>query len=295
MPVEESVSAAFPFESQYVDVEGSRMHYVEQGEGEPILFLHGNPTSSYLWRNVIPRVAGAGRCIAIDLIGMGRSDKPDIDYRFVDHARYLDGAIDALGLEDVALVVHDWGSALGFHYAHRNEGNVRGIAFMEASLAPVPSWDAFPEAARGMFQGFRTPDVGWDLIARQNLFVERVLPGSIVRTLSEEEMDAYRAPFPDEASRKPVWRWPNEIPIEGEPADVTEIVGAYNGWLQETELPKLFFHATPGALNQPPVVEWVRAAFPNVELVDLGEGIHFLQEDHPRAIGEATARWVERL
>ena len=279
----------------YADVLGSRMYYVDVGEGPPVLFLHGNPTSSYLWRNVIPHVSGVGRCIAPDLIGMGRSDKPDLDYRFVDHARYVDGFIDALGLEDVTLVVHDWGSALGFHYAHRNEDNVRGLAFMEAILAPVPSWDAFPEGARQMFQAFRTPGVGWDLIAKQNVFIEQAIPGSVVRKLSDVEMEAYRAPFPDEQSRKPIWRWPNEIPIEGEPADVTEIVGAYNGWLQETQLPKLLFHADPGALIQAPTVEWARSALPNLETVDLGKGIHYVQEDNPDTIGREVARWVAAL
>ena len=279
----------------YAEVLDSRMYYEEQGEGKPVLFLHGNPTSSFLWRNVIPHVAGAGRCIAPDLIGMGRSDKPDLDYRFVDHARYVDGFIDALGLEDLALVVHDWGSALGFHYARRNEGNVRGLAFMEAILAPVPAWEAFPERRREMFQAFRTPEVGWDLIAKQNVFVERTLPGAVMRKLTDEEMDAYRAPFPDEASRKPVWRWPNEIPIEGEPADVAEIVGAYNRWLQETQLPKLLFYAEPGALVPPPMVEWARSALSNLQTVDLGNGIHYLQEDHPDAIGREVARWVAAL
>jgi len=279
----------------YADVLGSRMYYVDVGEGPPVLFLHGNPTSSYLWRNVIPHVSGVGRCIAPDLIGMGRSDKPDLDYRFVDHARYVSGFIDALGLEDFTLVVHDWGSALGFHYAHRNEDNVRGLAFMEAILAPVPSWDAFPEGARQMFQAFRTPGVGWDLIAKQNVFIEQAIPGSVVRKLSDVEMDAYRAPFPDEPSRKPIWRWPNEIPIEGEPADVTEIVGAYNGWLQETQLPKLLFHADPGALIQAPMVEWARSALPNLETVDLGKGIHYVQEDNPDTIGREVARWVAAL
>jgi haloalkane dehalogenase len=279
----------------YAEVLDSRMYYEEQGEGKPVLLLHGNPTSSFLWRNVIPHVAGAGRCIAPDLIGMGRSDKPDLDYRFVDHARYVDGFIDALGLEDLALVVHDWGSALGFHYARRNEGNVRGLAFMEAILAPVPAWEAFPERRREMFQAFRTPEVGWDLIAKQNVFVERALPGAVVRKLTDEEMDAYRAPFPDEASRKPVWRWPNEIPIEGEPADVAEIVGAYNRWLQETQLPKLLFYAEPGALVPRPMVEWARSALSNLQTVDLGNGIHYLQEDHPDAIGREVARWVAAL
>jgi haloalkane dehalogenase len=277
------------------DVLGSRMSYVDEGEGPPVLFLHGNPTSSYLWRNVIPHVTGVGRCIAPDLIGMGRSDKPDLDYRFVDHARYLDEFIGALGLEDVALVAHDWGSALGFHYAHRNEGNVRGLAFMEAILAPVPSWDAFPEGARELFQAFRTPELGWDLICRQNVFIEQAIPGSVVRKLTDEEMDAYRAPFPDEQSRKPIWRWPNEIPVAGEPADVTEIVAGYADWLQKTDLPKLLLHAEPGALIPAPMVAWARSALPNLETVDLGAGIHFVQEDHPATIGREVARWAGAL
>jgi haloalkane dehalogenase len=278
-----------------VDVHGSRMYYLEEGEGSPVLLLHGNPTSSYLWRNVIPHVSSGARCIAPDLIGMGRSDKPDIDYRFSDHARYLEGFIEALGLGDVVLVLHDWGSGLGFDWARRHADRVRGLAFMEAILAPVPSWDVFPEGAREMFQAFRTPEVGWDLIAKQNVFVEQALPASVVRKLSDEEMDAYRAPFPDEASRKPVWRWPNEIPIEGEPADVAEAVGAYSAWLQEREVPKLLFAATPGALITAPVVEWARSALPNLEVVDLGEGIHYVQEDHPEEIGRGIARWLAEV
>ncbi|MGI9657731.1 MAG: haloalkane dehalogenase [Gaiellaceae bacterium] len=291
----EAISAEFPFESKYVEVEGSKIHYIDEGAGDPVLFLHGNPTSSYLWRNIIPHVTSQGRCIALDLIGMGKSDKPKIDYRFVDHVRYVEGAIAALGLENVTLVVHDWGSALGFHYARRNEGNVRGIAFMEAILMSVPTWDAFPPDARPIFEAFRTPDVGWDLIATNNAFVEKVLPGSIVRELTEAEMDAYREPYPDEESRRPLWRWPNEIPIEGEPADVSEIVGEYNEWLQQTELPTLLFHGEPGALIPPPVVGWVEANLQNVETMDIGAAVHFIQEDNPHAIGRGLADWLGRI
>lgn len=295
MSAAEPISAGFPFESHFVQAEGSRIHYVEQGEGRPILFLHGNPTSSYLWRNIIPYAAKVGRAIAIDLIGMGKSDKPDLDYRFVDHVRYVEGAIAELGLEDITFVVHDWGSALGFHYASRNESNVRALAFMEAILMPVPGWDQFPEQAREIFQNFRAPEVGWDLIAKQNLFVEAVLPGSVVRELTEEEMDAYRAPFPDEQSRKPVWKWPNEIPIAGEPADVFDLVTSYNGWLQETGLPKLLFAAQPGALVPPPLVQWAKASLKNLEVVDIGPGVHFVQEDEPHVIGRELARWAGSL
>jgi haloalkane dehalogenase len=289
------ISAEFPFESRFVEVEGSRLHYIDEGEGDPILFLHGNPTSSYLWRNVIPHLTPYGRVIALDLIGMGRSDKPDIEYRFFDHVRYVEGFIAALGLADVTLVVHDWGSGLGFHYASRHEENVKGIAFMEAIITPLSSWDEFPAGARETFQAFRTPDLGWEMIVNQNVFVEQVLPGAILRTLTDAEMDRYREPYLEPASRKPVWRWPNEIPIEGEPPDVVEAVAAYNMWLRETELPKLLFHATPGAIVPPPVVEWCRENLSSLKTVDLGAGIHFLQEDHPHEIGAELANWYRTL
>jgi haloalkane dehalogenase len=290
-----TISAGFPYESRFVNVRGSEMHYVAEGEGDPILFLHGNPTSSYLWRNIIPHVSGLGRAIAPDLIGMGKSDKPDIDYRFFDHVEYVEGFIENLGLENITLVIHDWGSALGFHYAMRHADNVRGIAFMEAIVAPILSWDDFHPDFQKVFKAFRTEGVGWDMIVGQNFFVERILPGAVARDLSEAEMDAYRAPFLDEAARKPTWRWPNEIPIEGHPPDVVEAVGAYNAWLQETEIPKLLLHAKPGALLREDAVEWCRAHLPNLETVDLGTGIHFVQEDTPDEIGEALADWIGRI
>jgi len=289
------ISADFPFQPHHVEVLGSRMHYVDEGSGRPVLFLHGNPTSSYLWRNIIPYLSTSSRCIAPDLIGMGKSDKPDIEYRFFDHVKYLDGFIEALGLEDLVLVIHDWGSALGFHYARRHQDRVRGLAFMEAIIAPLPGWDLWPEAGRRIFQGFRTPDVGWDLIVNRNLFIERILPASVTRRLSEEEMDHYREPYLDPPSRKPLWRWPNEIPIEGEPADVARAVGEYNRWLRETDLPKLLFYAHPGFLITEPLVEWCKDNLSNLRTVDIGEGIHFIQEDNPHHIGRELARWVEGI
>lgn len=291
MTTSQEISAAFPFESHYVGVLGSQMHYVDEGEGDPILFLHGNPTSSYLWRNIIPHVTSQGRAIAVDLIGMGKSDKPDIEYRFVDHVKYVEGFIEALGLKNISLVIHDWGSALGFHYASRHKDNVKGLAFMESIMMPVPTWDAFPEQARSIFEGFRTPDVGEDMIFNKNFFVERVLPGSILRKLTDEEMDYYRQPFLEPSSRRPTWRWPNEIPIAGEPADVKEIVSAYSQWLQKSDIPKLMFYAHPGALMQAPVVEWVRQNLSNLTSVDIGPGSHFVQEDSPHKIGSELAAW----
>lgn len=288
-----SISPDFNYASHYVSVLGSKMHYVEEGAGDPVLFLHGNPTSSYLWRNIIPEVSPGNRCIAVDLIGMGQSDKPDLPYRFFDHAAYLDGFIEALGLKNITLVVHDWGSGLGFHYAQRNSSNVRAIAFMESIVAPMPAWENFPEKIRGMFQNFRTPETGWELIVNQNIFVEQILPGAMLRELSEQEMDAYRKPFLKIADRKPVYQWPNELSIAGEPEDTTRMIESYNAWLQETEIPKLLLHATPGALTPPPVVEWCKASFKNLKTVDLGQGLHFLQEDYPEQIGQEIADWIQ--
>jgi haloalkane dehalogenase len=295
MSERKDISAAFPFESRFVEVEGSRLHYIDEGSGNPVLFLHGNPTSSYLWRNIIPYVSPSHRAIAMDLIGMGKSDKPDIDYRFFDHYEYVEGFIKALDLKNITFVIHDWGSSLALHYARQNEGNVEAIVMMEAILAPVPSWDEFPPELVETFQAFRTPDVGWEMIVNQNMFVEAVLPGAIVRDLSDEEMNVYREPYIETSSRKPLWRWPNELPIAGQPADVIDAIVTYNGWLQETEIPKLLFSAAPGAIMPPPIVEWCKANIKNLETVDLGEGIHFLQEDHPHEIGEALTRWLGQI
>lgn len=289
------ISADFPFKSKYIEIHGSKIHYVEEGAGDPILFLHGNPTSSYLWRNIIPYVMPYGRAIAMDLIGMGKSDKPDIEYRFFDHVKYVDGFIEKMVLKNMTLVVHDWGAALGFYYAMRHENNVKGLAFMEAILMPVPTWDEFPADFRQVIQAFRTPQVGWDMIVNQNMFVEQVLPGAIVRKLTEEEMNYYREPYKDPASRKPVWRWPNELPIAGEPADVVEAITACNQWLQNTALPKLLFYGTPGAIGSAPVVAWCRERLKNLKAVDVGKGIHYLQEDNPHLIGSELARWYRNL
>jgi len=289
------MSTEFPQVSKRVEVDGSPMHYIEAGAGDPIVFLHGNPTSSYLWRNVIPHLAPFGRCIAPDLIGMGRSGKPDIEYRFFDHVRYVEGFVDALGLRNITLVIHDWGSALGFHYAMGHEQNVKAIAFLEAILMPLPDWQAFAPEMREMFQAFRTPEVGWDLVVNQNVFIERVLPGAILRKLSEEEMNRYREPYLEPKNRKPLWRWPNEIPLAGEPADVTAAVNHYNAKLRESDLPKLLLYATPGAVITATLVDWCLKNLKQLKAVHVGGGIHYLQEDHPQEIGAAIAEWYRAL
>lgn len=292
------ISAEFPYESHYAPVLGTQMHYVEAGDGDPVLFLHGQPTSSYLWRNIIPWVAPHGRAVAVDLIGMGKSGKPDIEYRYTDHIKYLEEFINTLGLSGMSLVMHDWGSTLGFDFAMRHEGNIKGLAFMEALIPPafpLPGYEALPEAAREIFKGFRDPDQGRKLLIEQNMFIEKLLPGMIMRQLRDEEMNAYRAPFLDPAAREPVYRWPNELPIGGEPAHTHQLMEKTGAWLTRTELPKLHLYADPGAINPSEVAAWARANMKNIETVAVGPGLHYIQEDQPEAIGRALAQWLQRL
>lgn len=284
----EHPSPAYPFEPRTIDVFDSTISYLDEGAGEPVVFLHGNPTWSYLWRNVIPEIAPRRRCIAPDLVGFGRSGKPDIAYRFVDHVRYLDAFLDALALEPFTLVVQDWGSALGFHFARRFPERVKALAFMEF-IWPMPSWDDFAEVGRPLFQGFRSAEAGWRLAAIENKFIELALPGAVARGLGLDEMAHYRAPFPDPESRLPVWRFPNELPIAGEPADVFALATAWHDWLMTTHHPKLLFYANPGSLISHERALSYRDTLPNCESVFLGKGIHFLQEDHPQRIGREVA------
>ena len=270
------------------------MAYVEVGSGDPIVFLHGNPTSSFLWRNILPYAADHGRCIAPDLIGMGDSDKlPDASansYTFAEHRRYLDAALDGLGIErNVVLVVHDWGSALGFDWARRHPDAIAGICYMEALVRPL-TWDEWPAAARGVFQGFRSP-AGEEMVLANNVFVERVLPGSILRQLGDDEMAEYRRPFatPGEG-RRPTLTWPRQIPIDGEPEDVAAIIADYADWLKSSALPKLFVNAEPGAILTGAQREFCRT-WPNQTEVTV-KGSHFVQEDSATAIGEALAAWL---
>ena len=285
------------FENKTVDVDGIEMAYVEGGAGDPIVFLHGNPTSSYLWRNIMPHVLDQGRCIAPDLVGMGNSEAlPDSgrhSYRFVEHRKYLDAFFDGIGLGDsVTLVVHDWGSALGFDWANRHRERVKGIAYMEAIVQPV-SWSDWPEAAVGIFQGLRS-EAGEELALTKNLFVEAILPASILRELTDEEMATYRAPYVEPGeSRRPTLTWPREIPIEGEPQDVVEVVSSYAEWLSASEVPKLFVNADPGSILVGSQRDFCRG-WPNQSEVTV-PGLHFIQEDSPEEIGEAISSWLENL
>ena len=286
-----------PIAKKHLQVLDHNMAYVEAGEGDPIVLLHGNPTSSYLWRGIIPHLTGLGRCIAPDLIGMGDSDKLEDSgprhYRLVEHRRHLDAFLEAVGVNDkVTFVVHDWGSALGFDWANRNRHAVKGLAYMEAIVQPL-TWTQWPEAALQIFQGFRSIN-GESMILTHNLFIERVLPGSIKRKLTDEEMAEYRRPFlePGEG-RRPTLTWPREIPIEGKPEDVTEIVGNYAVWLRQSPIPKLFVNANPGAILVGEQREFCRT-WPNQTEVTV-PGIHFVQEDAPDEIGQAIANWLRTL
>lgn len=289
------MAASFRDKKKFQTVHGKQMAYIEEGEGDPIVFLHGNPTSSYLWRNIIPHLAGRGRLIAPDLIGMGDSDKLDNSgpdkYTFVEHRKYLFTLLDQLGVkENVTLVIHDWGSGLGFHWAHQHPDAVKAIAFMEAIVAPIPSWDNFPQDFADIFGGFRSP-AGEEMVLENNMFVEGILPGAIMRQLTDEEMNEYRKPFANAGEdRRPTLTWPRQIPIAGEPADVVEIVGQYNAWLAETPIPKLFINAEPGALIVGPVRDMVRS-WPNLSEVTVA-GTHFIQEDSPEEIGKAISDWL---
>jgi haloalkane dehalogenase len=286
------ISAADAYERHRIAFLETEISYVDTGAGEPVVFLHGNPTSSYLWRNVIPHVEGLGRCLAPDLVGMGDSGAaPDGSYRFVDHARYLDAWFEALGLTNVTLVVHDWGSALGFYWAYRHPERVHGIAYMEAVVRPL-TWEEWRDESRQIFQDLRS-EAGEEMVLEKNLFIEGILPSAVLRDLTEEEMNVYRRPYlePGE-SRRPTLTWPRELPINGEPEDVVSIVDDYSKWLAQSDVPKLFVNAEPGAILTGSQREFCRT-WPNQEEVTV-RGAHFVQEDSPHEIGEAVATFVRR-
>ena len=291
------ISADFPYDKKWQEVNGRKIAYVEAGEGDPIVLLHGNPTSSYLWRNIIPHLEGSGRVIVPDLIGQGDSDKlpasegPD-RYSFEVAYGYLEGLLEALGVGDrVTWVIHDWGSGLGFHWAKNHPDAVKGIAYMEAIVKPM-TWADWPEGGRGIFQGFRS-DKGEDLVLERNMFVEAVLPSSIMRDLTDEEMNHYRAPFAERDDRQPTLNWPRQIPIEGEPAHMVALVEEYGAFLSGSDIPKLFINAEPGSILIGPQREFCRS-WPNQTEVTV-PGLHFVQEDSPAEIGQAVADWLKAL
>jgi haloalkane dehalogenase len=277
---------------KHISVLDTTMAYVDVGEGDPIVFLHGNPTPSYLWRNIIPHLLPLGRCLAPDYVGMGNSGSaPNGSYRLADHQRYLDAWLDAMGVtKNVILVVHDWGSALGFSWAHRHPGRIKALVYMEAIVRPFYSWDEWPATTREFFKGQRTP-AGEDLILEKNLFIEYLLP---LRGISTEAIEVYRRHYRNPGpSRQPMLTWSRELPIEGEPADVVKVVDEYSNWLSTSPIPKLFIDAEPAGFLIGPQREYCRK-WPNQEHV-LVDGAHFLQEDSPQEVGEAIARFTAKV
>ena len=292
------ISASMPYGKCFKSIKGKSLAYIDVGDGAPIVLLHGNPTSSYLWRNVIPHLEGIGRVIVPDLIGHGDSEKlPDSEgperYSFEISYEYLAGLLEELNItEDVTLVIHDWGSALGFHWAKHHPEAVKGIAYMEAIVCPV-TWDDWPESARGIFKGFRS-DKGEDLILQRNMFVEAVLPSSVIRQMGEEEMNQYRKPFIRVADRQPTLNWPRQIPIDGEPPHMVDLVASYGEWMASNqELPKLFINAAPGSILTGKALKFCRT-WPNQKEVTVA-GTHFIQEDSPAEIGIAVAEWLKTI
>ena len=291
--VQDDISGEFPFTSKFVDVNGSQMHYVEQGEGAPIILVHGNPTSSYLWRNIIPGLSAHGRVIAVDLIGMGKSDKPDIDYRFASHAEYFEGFVEALDLADVTLVLHDWGGGIGLDYAASHPENVKAIALMEAVMKPM-RWEDADFATRYLFGKFRDKQDGPRINGERNYFVTTLLPMMTGRKLTEEESAAYQAPYPTVESRKPVVQWPMEIPISGAPADNAERIGSNYEWLKTSDTPLLLLTAKPGLIVNKNLLAELQEDLPRMEVKSIGSGLHYIQEVQPERITYELSLWLSR-
>jgi len=291
------LSETMPYEKKFADVNGKQIAYLEEGNGDPIVLLHGNPTSSFLWRNVVPELVNSGRVIVPDLIGQGDSEKLLASegpgrYSLEVAYKYVDGLLEAIGgNKNVTLVIHDWGSSIGFLWAMRHPADVKGVAYMEGIVKPM-SWADWPEGAVGIFKGFRS-EKGEDLILNRNMFIEAVLPTSVIRKLSETEMDAYRAPHPGADDRQPLLNWPRQIPIEGEPENVVALVNEYGAFMAGSELPKLFINADPGSILVGPQREFCRS-WPNQQEVTV-KGLHFIQEDSPVEIGQAVANWLKAI
>lgn len=291
-----AISAAFPYQSYYQPVLDSQIHYVDEGDPNAehtFLLLHGNPTSSYLWRNIIPYLSPYGRIIAPDLIGMGKSGKPDIDYTFADHIRYIDAFIAQLALKNIILVIQDWGSGIGFHYANRFREKVSGIIFFEAIIRPI-AWKDANLIERFLFKRFRHPKKGHKMIVEKNFFVEKFIPMMAGRKLTPEEMDHYRAPFLDKKDRKPVRVWPTQIAIGGEPEFSTQVIQSYSEYNPTSAIPKLMFHVKPGMIIKKKEAEQIKATWQHLEAVYLSKGKHYIQEQYPHEIGSGIADWYQR-
>jgi haloalkane dehalogenase len=288
----ESISDNFPFKSNYIVIFDSKMHYIDEGEGDPFLFLHGAPVSSYQWRNIIPYVTPIGRAIAPDLIGMGKSDKPDIKYRFHDHYKFLEAFINSMNLTNITLVVLDWGSGLGFHYASKYKEKIKSIVFWESMVKPFDS--KMPFSLKFSFAFGRNRFINWIFLGVLNQFVKSGLQQLVLRKLTKEEKKNYQEPFKIRKSRRVLRQWPLEVPIKGKPADTHEIINQYSEWLKKTDIPKLMIHAQPGVLGYEEVLRWCENNLSNLTSIDIGPGKHLLQEDNPHMIGSEIVKWYKQ-
>ncbi len=294
----QEISSEFPYTHKYVEILGFKMAYVDEGHGDPILFLHGQPTSSYLWRNIMPFMEGKGRIIAPDNIGFGKSDQPEIDYTFRDHYKYFEAFVKKLDLKNITLIVHDWGSAPGLHYAAQHPDNIKAIATMESLIEPIlpaKSYNEMPIDMANFFRTVRDPENGKKLLIEENKWLNEYLDDHIVRPLAEEALEVYKAPFPSEKSRIQINQWANEVPIAGKPVYTNKIMTDYNVFLEEMEIPWLFLYASPGGTNPPEAAEYWAERAKNIETVYIGAGLHYVQEDQPYAIGRAISDWYRRL
>jgi len=292
------ISSKTKYTHEYIDILGSKMAYIDVGEGDPILFVHGEPTSSYLWRNIMPHLESQGRLIAPDNIGFGKSDQPELDYTFGDHYLYFEEFVKKMELKNITLVVHDWGSGLGLHYASQNESNVKAIVTMESLMAPIlpaKTWEDYPKHKVAFSKMIRSEDVGRRMVIKENWFLEKGIPIGILRPLDKETHSVYLEPFQTEKSRIQVYQWPKELPINGEPEAMVKIIGDYNLWLEKTEIPWLFLYALPGSQSPPEAADYWEKRAKNIQITYIGTGIHYVQEDQPYAIGRAIHDWYRRI
>ena len=282
-------------ESQYASVCGSKIHYLRAGKGDPVVFVHGIPTYSYLWRNIMPGMAGLADCVALDLIGMGKSDKPDIEYRVFNHIAYFDAFVEALNLKNITLVLHGWGSVVGFDYARRHEANIKGIAFYESHVRPTTEWEMLSLPVQQLASLLNRPGASYRAVVKQNYLINKLLPKSMLHELSQEEFDAYEAPYLTEESRKPLWQYIQDVPLGKGPSDVIQLIENYSNWLKITAIPKLMMYAIPGFITTVDTVKWARDNLSQLTMIGLDDVLHFAQESIPQAFTEHLRGWYENL
>lgn len=293
MKAQGSISTECNYPSNFVTIKKSKIHYIEDGIGDPVLFIHGMPTSSYLWRNILPALSDKAHCIAPDLIGMGASGKPDIEYTLFEHIDYIEGFIKSLGLKNITLVMHGWGSLIGFDYARRYSDNVKAMAFYESHIRPTSDWEMLSLPVQQLATLLDRPGASYRAIVEQNYLVNRLLPNGVLRTLTKEELDSYKKPFPTPESRKPLWQYIQELPLGKSKGEATNLIEKYSIWLQKAPQPKLMMYAVPGFITTIDTVRWAKEHLPNLTLIELKDALHFAQESIPEVFSHELRKWYE--